>query len=35
MISGLSRSADALKNPLIFENMWKINSLRGYEISVN
>ena len=24
-----------LKNPLIFENMWKINSLRGYEISVN
>ena len=24
-----------LKIPLIFENMWKINSLRGYEISVN
>ena len=24
-----------LKNPLIFENMWKINSLRGCGISVN
>ena len=33
--SSKKNTGEMLKNPLIFENMWKINSLRGYEISVN